>query len=84
MKTGLTKRRKAIRICFGEQNPIIDIPTHDTSVKHRLKKLMQTYPGLCCQTDDDKQDRLTFETDKARFSLRLTAPYSEKRRETTS
>jgi len=42
------------------------------------------YPALCQQTDDDEQGGLRFEIDKARISIRLTAPYSQKRREAAS
>lgn len=33
------------------------------------------------QTDDDEQGGLTFEIEKGRLSFRLTAPYSEERRQ---
>jgi hypothetical protein len=39
---------------------------------------------LCQQTDDDEQGGLRFELDKSRISIRLTAPYSEERRNVAS
>lgn len=39
----------------------------------------------CCrQIDDDEQGGLTFEIEKDRLSFRLTAPYSEERRQAAS
>ena len=35
---------------------------------------------LCRLTDDDELGYLSFEIDKDRFSIRLTAPYTEERK----
>lgn len=43
-----------------------------------------TYPDLCRLTEDDAQGGLRFEIDKHRVSIRLTAPYSEERKNTAS
>ena len=40
--------------------------------------------GLCRQTDDDGQGGLWFEVAKERLSVRLTAPYSQERRDAAS
>ena len=37
--------------------------------------------NLCRMTDDDELGYLSFEIDKDRFSIRLTAPYTEERRQ---
>lgn len=42
------------------------------------------HPDLCRQTDDDEQGGLTFEIDRRRFAVRLTAPYSDERRQAAS
>ncbi len=42
------------------------------------------YHNLCRQTDDDEQGGLTFEIDRRRFAVRLTAPYSDERRQVAS
>ena len=39
---------------------------------------------LCKQADDDGQGGLWFEIAKERISIRLTAPYSQERREVAS
>lgn len=88
MRTGLTKRQKTTGIFFDEQSSIIEVQTHNTDLKKRLGAYAQQYPGLCRQTDDDGQGGLTFEIEKGRLSFRLsfrlTAPYSEERRNKAS
>lgn len=50
------------------------------SKKKRLLADAAQFPELCRQIDDDEQGGLRFEIDKSRISIRLTAPYSEERR----
>ena len=84
MRTGLTKRQKTTEIYFDEASPVIEVATHNTALKKRLSTYAVCYPGLCRQTDDDEQGGLTFEINRHRFSFRLTAPYSDERREGAS
>lgn len=51
---------------------------------HRAACTYAEYPNLCRQTDDDEQGGLTFEIDRRRFAVRLTAPYSDERRHAAS
>ena len=82
MRTGLTKQEKTIDIWFDETNPIIHIRTHNTDLKNRLTAYAAAHPSECRQTDADPDTGcMEFEIAKGRFSFRLTAPYSEKRRE---
>ena len=83
MRTGLTKKQKTTVIYFDEHSRIIEVQTHNTDLKKRLTAFAAKYPQCCRQTDDDEQGGLTFEIEKGRFSFRLTAPYSEERREAT-
>ena len=84
MKTGLTKRQKTTCIYFDEDSKTVEIQTHNTALKNRLAKYAAEYPNLCRQTDDDEQGSLTFEIDRRRFAVRLTAPYSNERRHAAS
>ena len=84
MITGLTKRQKTTCIYFDEASRIVAIQTHNTALKNRLTKYAAEFPELCRQTDDDEQGGLTFEIDRRRFAVRLTAPYSEERRRAAS
>ena len=48
-------------------------------LKKRLSTSAVKYPELWFQSDDDGQGGLWSEIDKHRRSIRLTAPYTEKR-----
>lgn len=84
MKTGLAKRQKTTCIYFDEASKTVEIQTHNTALKNRLTKYATEHPDLCRQTDNDEQGGLTFEIDRRRFGIRLTAPYSEERRQAAS
>lgn len=84
MKTGLTKKQKTTSIYFDEASPIIEAQTHNTDLRNRLTTYAEKYPELCRQTDDDEHGGLTFEILKGRFGFKLTAPYSEERKQKAS
>ena len=84
MRTGLTKKQKTTVIYFDEHSRLIEVQTHNTTLKKRLTAFAAKYPQCCRQTDDDEQGGLTFEIEKRRLSFRLTAPYSEERRKAAS
>ena len=84
MRTGLTKQEKTTDIWFDEKDPLIHIRTHNTDLKNRLTAYARQHPDQCRQTDADPETGcMEFEIRKGRFSFRLTAPYSEERREAT-
>ena len=84
MRTGLTKKQKVTEVYYNAKDPTAEVYTHDTRLKKRLLAYAAKFPELCQQTDDDEQCGLRFEIDKSRISIRLTAPYSEERREKAS
>ena len=84
MITGLSKKQKTTSIFFDEHSSTVEILTHNTDLKKRLTKYAAEHPDLCRQTDDDGQGGLEFEIEKGRFSIRLTAPYPEVRRQQAS
>ena len=81
MRTGLTKKEKTTAIYFDELGDMIEVQTHNTDLKKRLTTFATEYPQCCRQIDDDEQGGLTFEIEKGRLSFRLTAPYSEERKQ---
>ena len=81
MRTGLTKKQKVTEVYYNAKDPTAEVYTHDTKLKKRLLEYAAKFPELCQQTDDDEQGGLRFEIDKSRISIRLTAPYSQERRE---
>ena len=84
MRTGLTKREKTTAIYFDEYGSMIEVETHNTDLKKRLIVFAENYPQCCHQIDDDEQGGLTFQIEKVRLSFRLTAPYSEERKQAAS
>ena len=83
MKTGLTKKQKVTELYFNAKDPMAEIYTHDTKLKRRLAEYAAKFPALCQITEDDEQGGLRFEIAKERISIRLTAPYSEERKNNT-
>ena len=84
MKTGLTKKQKVTELYYNAKDPMAEIYTHDTALKKRLLAYSAKYPELCQLTDDDEQGGLRFDIVKRRISIRLTAPYSDIRKELLS
>lgn len=80
MITGIKKKDKLTEIWFDETGSAVNIHTYNTDLKNRLTAYAAKYPAHCRLTDDDECGCLTFEIDRRRFSVRLTAPYSEDRR----
>lgn len=80
MITGIKKKNKLTEIWFDETGSAVTVRTYNTDLKNRLTAYAANYPKLCRLTDDDECGCLTFEIDRKRFSVRLTAPYSEERR----
>ena len=78
------EKQKITDVYYNAKDPLVEVYTHDTNLKKRLRKYAAKYPELCKQTDDDGQGGLRFEIDKSRISIRLTAPYSDDRRKAAS
>ena len=76
----MKREQKITEFFFNEQDGIAEVFTHNTELKKRLSQYAQTYPHLCQLTEEDENGGLRFEIDKRRISIRLTAPYSEERR----
>ena len=81
MITNKKKNEKTTEIYFDETPAPVVIRTHNTALKKRLLAYTEKHPDLCRLTDDDELGYLSFEIDKDRFSIRLTAPYTEERRQ---
>ena len=81
MITNKKKNEKTTEIYFDETPAPVVIRTHNTSLKKRLLAFVEKFPVLCRLTDNDELGYLSFEINKDRFSIRLTAPYTEERRQ---
>ncbi len=80
MITHKKKNEKTTEIYFAETPAPVVIRAHNTSLKKRLLAFAEKFPNLCRLTDDDELGYLSFEIDKDRFSIRITAPYTEERK----
>ena len=83
MRTGLTKQEKTTDIWFDEKDPLIHIRTHNTDLKKRLAAYAGQHPRSVPpdRRRPRKRAAWSLRLQKGRFSFRLTAPYSEERRE---
>ena len=81
MRTGWKKTQKTTIMKFTEKDPLITVPPHNTDLKSGVVAYARRWPEHCREVDDDGWGCKTFEIDKGRFCFRLTAPYSEERRE---
>ena len=81
MITNKKKHEKTTEIYFDETTAAVVIRTHNTALKKRLLAFAAKFPDLCRLTDDVELGYLSFEIDKDRVSIRLTAPYTEERRD---
>ena len=76
----MKRKQKITEFFFNEHDGMAEVHTHNTDLKKRLSQYAQTHPHLCQLTEEDENGGLRFEIDKRRISIRLTAPYSEERR----
>ena len=85
MKTGLKKAQKETSVWFNEAESVIHVRTQNTDLRNRLTAFAAEHPECCRLIEDDTEIACKeFEVQKGRFSFRLTAPYSEERRELAS
>lgn len=80
MKCRLTKYERETIILFNEAEPTANIYTYNTALKNRLAKFSRQYPNIARLVTEYPCGGVSYEVDKRRISIRLTAPYSEERK----
>ena len=81
----LTKYEKETIILTSEGDDTYNIYTFNATLKRRLAEFAGKYPDLCrLESEDKKIGYQSYVIDKARLSIRLTAPYSEERKKKAS
>lgn len=75
----MNKKQKFTQAYFNEADPMMEITTHNTDLKRRLRRFAEQYPELCWITEID-EGCMSVEIDKRRCSFKLTEPYSEERK----
>ena len=76
----MKRKQKITEFFSNEHDRTAEVYTHNTDLKKRLSQYARSYPHLCQLTEEDENGGLRFEIDKRRISIRLTAPYSDERR----
>lgn len=77
----LTKYEKETIILTSEGDDTYSVYTFNVALKRRLADFAKKYPDLCrLESEDTKVGYQSYVIDKARLSIRITAPYSEERR----
>ena len=77
----LNKYEKETIILTSEGDDTYSVYTFNPTLKRRLADFAKKYPAVCrLESEDKKLGCQSYIIDKARLSIRLTAPYSEARR----
>ncbi len=77
----LTKYEKETIILTSEGDDTYSVYTFNSALKRRLGDFAKKYPDLChLESEDKKVGYQSYLIDKARLSIRITAPYSEERK----
>lgn len=78
----LTKYEKETIILTSEGDDTYNVYTFNSALKRRLADFSKKYPDFCrLESEDKKVGYQSYVIDKARLSIRITAPYSSERRE---
>ena len=81
----LTKYEKETIILTSEGDDTYSVYTFNTALKKRLSDFARKYPEFCrLKNEDPELGYQSYVIRKARLSMRLTAPYSDNRRQAAS
>ncbi len=80
MEYRLKKYERETIILFNEADSTANIYTYNTALKNRLAKFSKEYPMLAKLEAAYPCGGVAYIIDKKRLSIRLTAPYSEERK----
>jgi UDP-N-acetylmuramate-alanine ligase len=82
--TRLTKYEKETIILTNEEDDFWNVFTYNKRLQRKFIIFTETHPESCRFKSRNNEGGMTFEIDKGRLSIRLTAPYSEERRKEAS
>ena len=81
MAKRVSKEERETIIRFDETDGPVVIYTFNADLKRRLKAFAKNHPELCTMSKEDRDfGSMIYELEKTRLQIRLTAPYSEERR----
>ena len=77
----LSKYEKETIILTSEGDDTYNVYTFNSALKRRLADFARKYPAICRLESENKNlGSVSYVIEKARLSIRLTAPYSDERR----
>ena len=76
----LCKYEKETILLTNEADNFWSVFTYNKGLQHRLQSFAEKYPENCQFKSRNNEGGETYEIDKWRLSIRLTAPYSEERK----
>lgn len=81
----LSKYEKETIILTSEGDDTYNVYTFNSALKRRLADFSRKYPTVChLESENKEQGSVSYVIEKARLSIRLTAPYSDERRQAAS
>ena len=80
----LTKYEKETIIRTSEGDSTWEVFTYNTALKKKLLAFSKEHPESCRPVCHNNEGGETYEVEKGRLSIRLTAPYSEERKKAAS
>lgn len=82
--TRLTKYEKETIILTNEEDDFWNVFTYNKGLQRRFMSFAEQYPENCRFKSQNNEGGMTFEIDKGRLSVRLTAPYTADRKKAAS
>ena len=76
----MTKYEKETIILTNEEDDFWNVFTYNRTLQRRLNTFAKGHPENCRIKSRNSEGGVTYEVDKGRLSIRLTAPYSEERK----
>ena len=75
----ITKYEKETIILTNEEDNFWNVFTYNKGLQRRFISFAEQYPENCRFKSQNNEGGMTFEIEKGRLSVRLTAPYSKER-----
>ena len=76
----ISKYEKETILLTNEEDAFWNVFTYNKGLQRRLQFFAEQHPENCRFKSRNNEGGVTYEVDKGRLSIRLTAPYTEERR----
>lgn len=75
----LKKCERETILLTNEEDHFWNVFTYNKTLQRRLANFAKEHPSVCRFKSQNDEGGVTYEVDKGRLSIRLTAPYSQER-----